>query len=298
MNRHFVLLYWSALRKALERMRFAAMVMTFVVSFLLLVLADLSADDGTLNVSKAALLGVSGSIFAASAFLFLQSLVDAISGTAENVYHTYYRDLADRCGLKSLFSQRGGDDVISLYSSLISRARSRVWAVGMTNRHFLLQHKDALIEVLRSHQVDVRISFWDPTAAIQCNGEQQTLIGLQDRAETGRLHSSSDWNRVITDRQRAFAGEIAAAGSLRGHVRIFNTRSPAAFSCLLVDDDLFFFPFLAMLESTNHPTIRCDAMTGIGKDITQHVSLLLATELLSTVVYHRHENEDCVNRLQ
>jgi hypothetical protein len=297
-NRHFAALYWGAVRQAIERMRMAAMLLTFVVSLLLLLLTDVSPTETVLNVSKAAMLGVSGSFFAASLFLLLQSLIDAVAGAKEDVYKRYYEAVADRYGVKALFSQRGGDDVISLYSRLIASARSRIWAVGMTNRHFLLQHEEPIIEALRSHRIDVRISFWDPDATIQAHGEATPLIGLQDLAETGGVRAGSDWSRVIKDRQRAFATSIAGAGPLRGAVRIMNSRSPAAFSCLIVDDDVFFFPFLAMPESTNHPTLHCGASSGVGRDVAKHVGLLFSNELLSTIVYHRADNEDRVNRIE
>jgi hypothetical protein len=279
-------------------MRIAAMFLTFIVSLLFLFLAEWSSNNGTFNVSKVTLQGVSGSVFAAALFLVLQSVIDALSEAKREVYSTYYKDVADKHGIKELFSQRGGDDVVGQYRHVISRAKNRIWAVGMTNRHFLLQNQDAILDRVSSHKVDVRISFWDPKPSIDIDGQQMSLIGLQATVEAGSKKVTADWNHVIEERQRSLVQVIEAGGSLRGEVRLLNTRNPAAFTCLIVDDDVFFFPFLAMPESTNHPTIRCDATLGIGKEIATHVKHQFDSDLLTTCVYHRHGNEDRINRIK
>jgi len=71
---------------------------------------------------------------------------------------------------------------------------------------------------------------------------------------------------------------------MKGQWRIANVSCVTNFTCMIVDDDVFFFPFLSGPDSTNNPTVWCSATHGVGRAIVDHIEKLLANSDICCVV--------------
>ncbi|MFD0735893.1 hypothetical protein [Planotetraspora mira] len=257
---------------------------------MLLLLVELSDRNDLFGLSKATWLSVVGSIFAAALFLFIESTVRAINVTEKNVEQELYRRLVHEQGILDVHNQRGDDRVTELYRKLISNAETRIWAIGMTNGHFVIQHLPAICERMVKRPLDVIVAFWDPEASIlrpqsyEGSTAPISLLSLQSHLE-GKHIQDDDLTQTVRRRQDQIRSAIEPLTPLIGHIRIFEIAHVANFTCLVVDDQVFFFPFLAGPDSTNNPTIRCATDGRIGEAILHHLSHLLGSKEHSTVYW-------------
>jgi hypothetical protein len=301
MDKYFSLLFWKALRLSIRRSNMVLLVISFIISFLLFKIAENSDATGKfMGLSDESWLSVTASMFAATLFLFLQSFIGLISATEENVYRQKYREYVDTFELRNIFSQRGAPDILAVYESIIRNATKRIWAIGMTNRHVIDQHTDSIVNAIRRHPIDVRIAFWNPASKIQIAHREEdklaSLIDIQCELEDGAA-GHANWDSTIKGRQNRLKARVEESGSCEGMIRIINISLPSNFSCLVVDEDLFFFPFLSGPESTNDPIIHCSANGGIGKRVYEHFERIMESGLVSETIYHRDANEDIIDRL-
>ncbi|MEU1599334.1 hypothetical protein ABZ468_42675 [Streptomyces sp. NPDC005708] len=281
--RFFLRAYWRTLRGLIKRARATAIVLTCLISFLLLLVIQLSSSAKILGLSKDTWLNVAGSVFATALFLFIESAVQAVKGVEESVEKNAYREIVEEQGILEVFSQRGDDRVLALYERLISDAESRIWAIGMTNGHFVHQHLQEICARLHRQPLDVVIAFWDPDTTVSrptapgSSSASVNLLSVQSQLE-GKHISSDDLKQTVRVRQEQVQEAVDRIGTqLAGRVRIVDITHVANFTCLIVDDQVFFFPFLAGPDSTNNPTLRCSAQGQIGRAICRHVEHLLAS---------------------
>ncbi|MFG2327032.1 hypothetical protein [Streptomyces sp. NPDC048568] len=281
--RFFLSVYWRTLRGLIKRARATAIVLTCLISFLLLLAIQISSSAKILGLSKDTWVNVTGSVFAAALFLFIESAVQAVKGVEESVERSTYREMVEEQGILEVFSQRGDDRVLTLYEQLISGAERRVWAIGMTNGHFVHQHLEEICARLRRRPLDVVISFWDPDSVVSgptthaSSSTPLSLLSLQSQLE-GKHISSDDLKQTVRRRQSQIQEAVERLGAhLMGRVRIIDITHVANFTCLIVDDQVFFFPFLAGPDSTNNPTIRCSKEGQIGRAICRHMDHLMGS---------------------
>jgi hypothetical protein len=253
-----------------------------------------------INKSKNSWLSVTASMFAATLFLFLQSFMNLINSTEDNLYKLKYEEFVETFKLKEIFPQRGSIDIVNLYQKLTKKAEKRIWAIGMTNRHFIDQHKDSITKALQNHNIDIVIAFWNPTSTIESiiNGKQKkhNMLDIQYALEDA-ASSNTNWEDSIKERQRKFKNHIEENSPLKGELRIVDLSHPTNFTCFVIDDELFFFPFLSGPESTNDPTIHCNITDGIGKRIYDHFDRVLNGNFIVDTVYHRKADENITDRL-
>jgi len=301
MDKFFTKLFWKSLRFLINRSNIVLLIVTALISFLVFKLAELSGQQGTfLALSKASWLSVTASMFAATLFLFLQSFMNLINSAEDNIYRIKYDEFVEKFKLKQIFPQRGSTDILDIYKTLTGNAEKRIWAIGMTNRHFMTQHRENMTKALRDKPIDIIIAFWNPTTSLNSiiNGEQKShnMLDIQYHLEDGAPANSS-WEETIKNRQREFRDHIKRNSPIKGELRIVNLSHPTNFTCFVIDDELFFFPFLSGPESTNDPTIQCCINDGVGKRIYDHFARILNGNLIVDTVYHRKADEDIVDRL-
>ncbi|NUQ77827.1 MAG: hypothetical protein HUU21_30190 [Polyangiaceae bacterium] len=285
---YFASLWTATLYHAIRQSNWIAIAVTGVFSLILFIAAEVSPTEGTWGISKASWLSVCGGVFASFLFLCIQSMLSALKATNRDMYKAAFNELVEKHGIKTVFSQRGSDDVITLYRKLLSSPRRRIWAIGMTNKHFVDQHLESLVHVLTSYQIDLVIAFWDPSTTLivrQNGGRARSIIEAQSALEG---NPGSKWGETIRQRQLRIANAVKDQ-PIRGDVRIVNVSSVTSFSCFIIDDDLFFFPFLANTDSTNDPTIYCAAEGSVGRSIIDHFTKLLQNSEVCTTTYHQKE---------
>jgi hypothetical protein len=207
----------------------------------------------------------------------------------------YYDQMANDHGFKDAFRQRGSSDIVQLYKDIITGARQRVWAFGMSNRNFFDQHESTIISLIQNRTIDVVIAFWNPYAQISVVNAPASFparkpLGLLETQSRLEDAAGTDWASVIEDRQREFLSKVDLLRSRKGQLRIAYLTIPTNITCLVVDDELFFFPFLAGVDSTSNPTIRCSANTGLGECITSHFQKLLANDFAAQIIETRLSN--------
>ena len=57
----------------------------------------------------------------------------------------------------------------------------------------------------------------------------------------------------------------------------------------IIDEDVFFFPFLSNVESTSSPTILCNINRGMGLNIFTHFKVVLSNENVTKSIYSSYE---------
>ena len=216
-----------------------------------------------------------------------------------------WSDLVDEQGLKNIFTQRGSENAVKTYADLIRNADKRVWAIGMTNRHFLRQHTHTLLEGLKTKDLDVVISFWNPSATLRVPLEdasedaqtERSIIEVQATLEQG-ASPNTDWANLVAEVELEFIKRLDELPSIAGQVKILHCSHTSNFTCLVIDTDLFFFPFLDGTDSTNDPIIHCQTTRGIGRRIELHLSGLIPRSTFCDLIYHRVHHETRVNRIK
>lgn len=301
MDKFYVSMFWKSLRTVVHSSSVIILLLTLAMSYFMLTIAQLAADNGSfLTISKISWLSVTGSVLASTIFLVIQSLTNAIKEGRDSTYKVSYISLVDQFGIKDVYQQRGSEAIRIKYKSLMSGCRDKMYAVGMSNRHFLEQHTDKILEALQKHSVDIVIAFWNPTSTMKIfSGNEivdKNILDIQCLLENG-ASSAADWIGNITTRQIRLRDKVKELQNVTGELRIVNISHPANFTSLIIDDDVFFFPFLAGAESTNDPTLHCSASTGVGTSILQHFNRLFSDKEVCQTVYHRKNNENIIDRL-
>lgn len=286
MNEFFVRLYWATLRKLINKSNLIVLILTGIISYLIFCLGEYSQDFSFLSIPKATWVAVTASVLASTLFFCIQSVINYLRDGKDDTYKYVYEKMVDGFGVKEIYDQRGSTDIQEQYKSRIAASTRRVWAFGMTNRHFVDQHFEKLEDLLVNRDVDVLISFWNPAAYLvdESTGDKNNILEIQQKLESN-LTYDADWKNAIEKVQERLVGRVKKLTNIKGALRVANITTPCNFSCLIVDDDIFFFPFLAGPESTNDPMLHCTTTIGIGNAIFNHFNKLVTDSEVLKIVY-------------
>jgi len=290
-RRRFLEAFSVALRSLVSFRLVATAGLIFLISFLLFATIDLYTAGAQIGAfSKESWRSVAGSVLAAAILLIVQELTQLVKGAEDTVYKNIYHDFVENHGLMAIFPQRGDVAAVEAYKISIGQAHLRIWAFGMTNRHFLEQHTEAVIKRLSTvDDIDIRVIFWNPSANIRVsdqNVDERSLLDVQDSIEK-QSSTPSSLSHLVREKQQKLQERVALVVNPRGMMQIVDVAHGANYSCLIVDDAVFFFPFVSGPDSTNNPTIKCCAAAGIGRAIFEHCKILLSHEGVTRVVYER-----------
>jgi hypothetical protein len=273
----------------IKRAPWGSVILLGIISVLTLYLADQMDDKGIfLLLSKGAWQAVTSGLVASFAFAVLQTLGGIVKSTNDQSIAAMFNDLTEKHGVLAAFNQRGSGDATERYRTLLKKENCRrIWAWGMTNKHFVEQHIDSIVEILNNNQsADVVIAFWSPTTKMELGSVQTTVIDFQCRMEGG---AASDWLSKIRERQKTIRDRM---GNIKGEIRIYEVSTPAAFSCMLIDSTLFFFPFLTKSDSTSSPMVQCSIIGDVGKAIYRHLDYLWDPKCdASQLIFHRKSTD-------
>jgi hypothetical protein len=320
-DRLYVFLMWKSLRGLITFSSFAIVLLMTIFSVFILVYAEsLAADPQHMNdkilwLSKAAWLGICGSIFASTVFWGVQAIIALFSKAKRDTYELTYKLIVEDIGLNTVYMLKGGDEACEQYKKAIARARKRIWAVGMSNRNFSRQHIGTILDLLkRNPSLDVVITFWNPDAYLSIEANSRTRHGESTRLQSegrppgllvtdptvirsGQGSSSADLAglrlpvfvvqamleerapdsaKEIRDRQDELKNLIEKERSLiQGNLRILSLSMVTYISCMIIDQDVFFFPYLSGDDSNGSPMIYCDSSRGIGEQVAGHIDNIL-----------------------
>lgn len=286
MNEFFVRLYWATLRKIINKSNLMVLVLTGIISYLIFCLGEYSREFSFLSIPKATWVAVTASVLASTLFFCIQSLINYLRDGEICTYKHFYERIIDGFGVKEIYDQRGCSEIKEVYKLQISESTKRIWAFGMTNRHFVDQHFNKIIELITSKDIDVLITYWNPSAYLvdESNGKKSHILEIQQKLE-GNAAYDADWKKSIEKDQARLIERVSKLAGTKGTLRVANITTPSNFSCLIIDDDIFFFPFLAGPESTNDPMLYCSGSVGIGKAIFTHFSKITNDSEVVKIVY-------------
>lgn len=295
MNKYFSQQFWKLFKLTIKRSEIIAIILSAAISFLLFALIEKNKQGIFWGISVDSWRAVASSIFAASLFLFIQWIIAQLKHTEDNFYKIQYVNLIENNGIKSIYYQRGGENIIALYKQLIANSKRRIWAIGMTNNHFCDQHFDNILDRMEKRRgdfgsgnpIDFVVSFWNPSISFFDDAKNQNLekiLEIQSFIEKGSF-PHSNWQKIVESKKNELIKKIETRRNLKGNFKITYTTLPTNFTCFVIDDDVFFFPYLSGPDSTNNPTIHCDSLKGIGISITNHLEKLLKTSEVVDTVY-------------
>lgn len=267
---------WQALKLLFKAGPWLTGAILIITSLVLAVgVQDRPAGWSLFALEKASVLTITGSILASGLFFTLYTLISIVRRSEGDALRSYWEMMHDGCGVKGWLDVRGSP---LTYEKCIGRAKTRVWAIGMTNLSFFSNHNERIKDLLESRQVDVRVAFWDPRSRIVRGASSDLnlhLLDIQSSLE-GEAERGETWERTIRDRYTPLLKAVEQ-GSVRGKLRVYYLTMPTNFSCLVVDDDVFFFPFLSRTQSWQQPILHASASAGVGAKIIDHLNLILGS---------------------
>jgi hypothetical protein len=287
----FCLTFWRIFFTIIKNSKVIGILLTWLIAVLLFICAH-SIDNNTklMNITMAAWQAVAASILAATIYSLITWIIDVMKESKEKTYDDYYSKIAIENGIHEIFSQKGSDLALKTYKDCLQKATTRVWAFGMTNGNLADQHIENFEKLLTNHKIDIVIAFWSPFSKLltpRHNKKERSIISVQQMIEESAVVIDNNWEQVIKGRQDTIIERINKAGMLKGRLRIINVSRVTNFSCFIIDDGVFFFPFLHGPHSNNEPIIYCDAQSGIGQRISDHHERLMngkiSIELCETV---------------
>lgn len=278
MNKAFVNKFWGVAASGLRASSWVVALFLCLAATLFTVWVQAETQSFRLfGMSRVTLLAVGSSMLASTIFWILHELLSLLKTTPEKVESEYFERLQKSAGIHSVHPQRGGEDAQRAYSRMIARARNRIWAVGMTNGAFVDQHFEKLISRCRERRgIDARICYWDYECQLNLpSGKTIELFEAQERLEKGVETSGVEWNAKMREQLGKVLGRLDSEDDLRSAIRVFLFAIPTNISVLVVDDDLFFFPFLSNSASNFDPHIHCSASCGVGGRIVGHYEKIM-----------------------
>ena len=248
-----------------------------------------NAEDIVWGITIKSWTAVFGSLLAASIFLLVQFIIRITGEAKDKIHKEQYNHLCEEQGIKKIYAQRGSNEIVDLYKSLIKKSSRRVWAIGMTNRHFCDQHFDIILPKIKSiKDFECIVSFWNPNINLVSSDStfHENIISIQEMIENG-VSNRADYVSVLNERTDRLTQKINDVNYPKGSIKLIYTSIPTNFTCFVIDNDIFFFPFLSSPESTNTPTIHCDATIGIGLQILNHVDSITKNGKINIIVYDK-----------
>jgi hypothetical protein len=281
-SKHVLYLFW----KSLQQIRYLPFVIVIILIIVIFALIIPFTQDGriifyndkelTLSIFTAILTG-------AIVFLLIELFSKIFLAGKKESSELFLKEIFIKHGLEDIFSARGINDE---YEKRILKAKNRIWAIGMTNSNLKkYQLSNILSRISSNENIDVVISFWAHDSKFHIEYISQNEISIinqqlliEDKKTIGQ--------NVITGSCNEIKAEYQKIKNLKaGNLKLVEMTLPSNFTCFIIDDDVFFFPFLSTVESTSSPTILCNINRGIGKDIFEHFRNVLAKEEVTKIVY-------------
>jgi len=277
MDESYIKKYQAILVGAMRASPWLAAIVLILFSTLILVIFE--GRDTSFELwflSKATYMAVAGSLLASALFWILHHVISSLEKARDNVSTEYFQKMHNDWGLVEIFGQRGEPDVQKLYKSLIKKSTKRIWAIGMTNGSCIDQHLALILErCSKVPDIDVKLVYWDPGTKITVRQEPAVAImEIQARLEL-KSATSTDWVTKMEAHLEFVTDSIRDAGSLRSVIRIYKLSLVTNISCFIIDEHVFFFPFLARSASNLDPHMHFSSEKGIGELITQHYAAIL-----------------------
>lgn len=114
-----------------------------------------------LNLSRDVAIGILGSIAASCAFYSALELLLYLSDASGRAELARIKRFEEQYGISDVLLNKSGDNAIGLYQSSIKEARTRVWAMGISNNQFIDQHWDRIkIRKMENPTLEVKILFF------------------------------------------------------------------------------------------------------------------------------------------
>lgn len=183
--------------------------------------------------------------------------------------------------MEQIFSNRG----INIdYTKRILKANKRIWAIGMTNTNVIKNQLEHILSRISSESIDIIFSFWAPDSSFKKeykSTKEISIINQQLHIEDGKVITSG----AILSKYDTIIQGFEKVNLKKGKLSIVEMTLPSNFTCFVIDNDVFFFPFLSTVESTSSPTILCKADRGIGEAIFKHIKNIVSNEEVTRVVY-------------
>jgi len=269
------------------------LLLSIIVLVIIVILIELANVQDTIAIS------VLSSMMASILILIIYKLLDAKKDTILKIYNKY--------GLKNLYSKK--TDATDDFSKKIMQAKNRIWAIGMTNKSFIKQQKENLNVILKKQDnIDIKIIYWNDCTLIEKQDKiSKSIIDVQLALENqNSITCTSDINSQNTIREIHNSIQILKQDideNKYPKIEIGFLSVPSSFSCLVIDDDIFFFPFLSGNESNISPMILCDAKKEVGKPIINHFTYIFKQKWYynskklsdNSFITGNGKDEDCLN---
>lgn len=255
-----------------------------LIAFSVLILASFEGRDPSfkwLAVSKATYMAVAGSLLASALFWILHHVINSLEQARDSVPSEYFEKIHNEWGLVEIFGQRGEQDAQKLYKTLIAKSTKRIWAIGMTNGSCIDQHLVLILERCRKvPDIDVKLVYWDPDTKITvCQQPPVAIMEIQARLES-KSATSTDWESKMDAHFKFVTSSILDAGPLWSDIGIYKLSLVTNISCFIIDNHVFFFPFLARSASNLDPHMHFYSEKGIGELIAKHYASILGNREL------------------
>jgi len=237
--------------------------------FFLVVLIVLSSQDDNftlLSLSKSTLVSIVTSIVASVIFYFILEVINA-KKNAEN-------KLIKNFGLLNIFEEK----ILAKenYAKSIKKSKYKIWAIGKSQSSFISQHAEIINNLItKNKKIEIKIIFWNCKSTLNINDESKHICCIQDAIKNKSIkHLSSTECDNETKKIENRISDLKAAINTENQKNIIIgfLNIPTNFSCLITDDDTYFFPFLSNEKSNKSPMIQCSSYKKLGKSIIKHYS--------------------------
>lgn len=253
------------------------MIFTLLALLATVGIQDMPEQMRILNFDRNVLLSIVASLSASGAFFLV---VESFRSWNESIISRdadRLKKIEETLGIKGVFTSKSQAEAIAEYKKRINDAKSRIWAVGLSNNQFLEQHSAVIKVRKQSHPfLDVRVFFFDPDAlvsSVPANLPSHPLINLFDFPKQVYMSEKR------ANDARHFAQRIIADTATGATVHF--ALIPSYFSLMIVDDIAFFFPYLmAPEDASSNPMMMVDTKGEIGSRLVEHVQQLLGNPLL------------------
>lgn len=255
---------------------YAAFVLFLLALLIIVGIQDTEDNSRIWNFEKAVALSIMVSIAASAIFFFIVEFFRFLFDRALSKELQKLKMLEETHGIEKIYLSKSEPEVINDYKSTISNAKKRIWALGLSNNQFVEQHLASIKDRMHKHNdLDVRVVFFDPDARVSRKEEivDYPLVNLFDYP-----HNIYESNKREYDIYK-FSKKITSDKEVQ--VKAYFALIPSYFSMMVVDDKVFFFPFLVLPEdASSNPVMVINANTKFGNRLVDHVEHLTSNSFL------------------
>jgi hypothetical protein len=255
-----------------------------IIFFLLTALLKYIPDGNEfLGLSKAIWMAISGSVLASAIFAFFFGGINYFRAAKEKMEENYFKKYHNGFGIKSIYSQRGNEEVSKEYSDLLKNAKSRIWAIGIDNHNFCNDHIDILKHKFQTKaSIDILVCFLSTDSKIKLHPNQSNEQEIEMSNAFNKLSDGIDknMNLATTERINSLINNFKPITERAGRLRIFELTSSTFFTSFIIDDDVFFFPYVCTSnELSKTPIIQVSANSILGEHIIKHYEKIFDRDL-------------------